>query len=76
MVGLDSDHLTVRVNGAVKIFDLSFIKRTGPAVVMTIACVKLTVKLVPGNSGFNCQTDCAQVAVVVAVHKIVHKLCT
>ena len=43
---------------------------------MTIAGVKLTVKLVSGNSGFHCQTDCAQVAVAMAVHKIVHKLCT
>ena len=63
MVGIDSDHLTVRVNGAVKIFYLAFIKRTGPAVVMTIAGVKLTVKLVSGNSGFHCQTDCAQVII-------------
>ena len=51
------------MNGAVKVFDLSFIKRTGRAVVMTMAGVKLTVKLVSGNSGFHCQTDCAQVII-------------
>ena len=51
------------MNGAIKIFDSSFIKRTGRAVVMTMAGVKLTVKLVSGNSGFHCQTDCAQVII-------------
>ena len=49
-------------------FYLSFIKRTGPAVVMTITGVKLTVNTVSGNSGFHCQTDCTQ------AHKI--DLCT
>ena len=50
-------------------FDFSLIKRTGPAVVMTIAGVKLTLKLVFGNSGFHC----AQVHIVTGaqVH-IVH----
>ena len=51
------------MNGEVKTFDLSFIKRTGYAVFMTMAGVKLTVKLVSGNSCFHCQTDCAQVII-------------